>query len=361
MKLVIAGGGTGGHIFSGVAVAQALKKIDPSADILFVGTALGLEKTAVPKAGFNIAFIQVSGLKGHSIKRKLRSLFSLPLAVFHSIHILRKFKADAVLGVGGYASGPTLLAAWVLRIPTAICEQNSIPGFTNEILAYFSKQIFGAFEKTASFFPARKFFLVGNPLRQDLILTPHSRSFSQKPYTLVVLGGSLGATPLNELLPPTLEILKSKGLLLNVIHQSGRKDADTLLKNYHTRHIQAEVFPFIDNMARVYQKADLLICRAGATTCAEVTALGVPSIMIPFPQAIYDHQTENAKELTQAGAALSIPQVQATPSHLAEAIWNLCASPDTLASMSNAAFKLARVDAAQKIAQFALRRFKTSG
>jgi UDP-N-acetylglucosamine--N-acetylmuramyl-(pentapeptide) pyrophosphoryl-undecaprenol N-acetylglucosamine transferase len=361
MKLVIAGGGTGGHVYPGIAIAQAVKKISPESEILFVGTANGLEKTAVPKAGFELKCIRVSGIKGHSLFKKLRSLSVLPLALLSSMSILRQFKADAVLGVGGYASGPALAAAWIMGIPTAICEQNSIPGFTNRMLGHLSKRIFGAFSKTTQFFSNKRFEVVGNPLRQEFCTRELTRVSKPVANQLVILGGSLGARPLNDVVPKTVGLLRQRGLVLDVIHQCGKHDVERTKKNYEDAGAQADVRAFVDDMVEVYTKADVLVCRAGATTCSEVTAIGVPSIMVPFPHAIYDHQTENARELANEGATLILPQNQMSPERLANEIFTLFSSSSRREAMASAALKLGKIDAGDKIAKSALNLFSNKG
>ncbi len=358
MKLIIAGGGTGGHVFPAIAVAEALQKIDPNAKITFIGTKRGIEKTAVPKAGYAIEFIIVSGIKGRSFIKKLRAFIEIPFAIFSSIRILRQIKPDALLGVGGYASGPSLLAAWLLGIPTAILEPNSIPGFANRILGIFARRIFGAFHQTGRYFCTKRFVVVGGPLRQEFAIKVKPNQKESDKFQLLVVGGSLGAKALNDVLPKALAILSHSHFTLQVIHQTGSSDFARVQQAYQDLPLQADVRPFIYNMAETYAAADLIICRSGAGTCAEITAMGLPSILVPFPHAIYDHQTENARELVEAGAAILLPQAEMIPERLSQEILMLMQIPGHLKKMREAALSLGKIDAAEKIAHSALQQWK---
>ena len=358
MKMIIAGGGTGGHVLPAIAIAKALKKIDSNAKVLFIGTELGIEKNLVPKAGFPIEYVKVTGLKGHSIKKQLQALLAIPSAIFRSIQILRREKPDALLGVGGYASGPALLAAFLLRVPSALLEPNSIPGFTNRILAPFVRHIFGAFHKTAHYFPKKRFSVVGSPMNDSFQLLKDQLQRPKKPFRLLVLGGSLGAKALNNTLPKTVALLKDHGINMQITHQTGQNDIEKVKKAYETLGFMVDVRPFIDNMAEVYQTTNLIVCRSGAGTCAEITAMGIPAILVPFPHAIYDHQTENAIELTNANCAVLMPQNQMTPESLSETILELIKNPKRLESMSQNAFKIAKTSAAEEIAKAACNLFQ---
>ena len=354
MKLVIAGGGTGGHVFPGIAIAQALLKIDPNSQILFVGTQRGIEKTAIPKAGFHIEFIDVAGIKGHSVKKILSSLFKLPAAIFASLQILKNHHTDVVIGIGGYASGPVLLSAWLMRIPIAICEPNSVPGLTNIVLGYLSKRIFGGFQKTGEHFSKRKFLFVGNPLREEF------QSTTLKPHTvplITIVGGSLGAHVFNEVVPKALALLKQANFQFNILHQTGRNNEEQVRKHYEKLNIKADVRAFIDDMLAVYEQSDIFISRSGAAACAEIAAVGVASILIPFPYAIYNHQTQNANELASAHAAILLQQDQMTAKRLANEIQSLLSDEQHRFEMAKRARQLGRLDAANQIALAALGRF----
>lgn len=362
MRIVIAGGGTGGHIFPGLAIAQAAQRLQPETDVLFVGAEQGLERTVIPKAGYPIELLTISGLKNLTWRQKCRSLFAVPVAVAKSMLILHRYHADAVIGVGGYASGPVVLAAAMLGIPSAICEQNSIPGLTNRILGKVVRRVFGSFAYSASYFPARKFELSGNPVRQEFLkqitqaaslVTP-----TQQAYHLLVLGGSQGARALNEAVPKAAHLLKQKGLDVTVLHQAGKSEVDKVKQAYLEAGVPAQVSPFIDNMVEAYQQADVTICRSGATTCAEVMVLGVPTIMVPFPFAADDHQTKNAQELSENNAGILIVQSKLTPQALAEELTTLLQSPHKREAMAKAAKSLGRPEAAEAIAQAAFDGFR---
>ncbi|MES2504900.1 MAG: undecaprenyldiphospho-muramoylpentapeptide beta-N-acetylglucosaminyltransferase [Myxococcota bacterium] len=349
MRFLIAGGGTGGHIFPGIAIAQALKSQNPKSEVLFVGTNRGIEVSAVPKSGFELKTIEISGLKGRSFGKTLQALLQLPLAIIQSVQILTQFKPDAVVGVGGYASGPVLLAAWLLRIPRAICEQNSVPGFTNRMLGkYFVKHVWGVFKKSEMHFPAGRFHLTGNPLRKDFLHRPLAEKSRDK---LLVLGGSLGARPLNEVVPAALAQVHQAVPGLKITHQTGVKDVEQVKRAYADLGIDALVLTFIDDMPKAYEESDLVIARAGASTCAELTALGVPAILIPFPQAADDHQTENARELVDAGAALMLTQQEMTALKLGGMVQHLFLDFKTLESMAHKARQIGKKNAAEIIAK----------
>lgn len=357
MKLIIAGGGTGGHIFPAIAVAQALKKIDPQAKVIFIGTERGLEKSAVPQAGFAIRFIKVTGLKGHSPTNKIKALFKLPLALLQSIKILLKEKPDALIGVGGYASGPALIAAFILRIPSAILEPNSVPGFTNRILSPLVKHIFCAFHKTGKHFNKNHLSIVGSPLRENFNFSKRWTT-NLNPIHLLILGGSQGARALNIAVPKAVALLKDHGYNLQILHQTGHADFTSVEQTYKTLDIIADVRPFIEEMGTAYSESNLIVCRSGAGTCAEITAMGLPAILIPFPAAIYDHQTENALELVDAKAAILLPQTKLTPESLSSNILQLIKNPERLEEMSKNALSLGKIDAAAKIAESALNKFQ---
>lgn len=353
MKVVIAGGGTGGHLYPGIAIAEVLK--DRGDDVLFVGTARGIEATAVPKAGFDLALIKVGGLKRLSVLRKLKTAWELPRSVFASMAILRKHRAEAVVGVGGYASGPVVLAARMMGIPTAVCEQNSVPGLTNRILGKMVRRVFGTFAHAAPQFPSHKFKLVGNPVRASFLasIAAHDAggAVPHVPGRVFVVGGSQGARPLNENVPGAIAALKARGLEVSVVHQTGKAECDKTKAAYDALGLtDADVRPFIDDMVAEYRAAHVVVCRAGATTCAELGALGVPSILVPFPQAADDHQTLNARELADDGGAVLLPQHTLDADALADAIAQLTSDPAARAEMARRARAFGRPDAARIIA-----------
>jgi UDP-N-acetylglucosamine--N-acetylmuramyl-(pentapeptide) pyrophosphoryl-undecaprenol N-acetylglucosamine transferase len=357
VKLVIAGGGTGGHLFPGIAVAEALLELNPSAEVLFVGTARGIETRAVPKAGFRLELVDVAGLKGMGAAHKAKTLAKLPLSLLQSRRVLKSFGADAVIGVGGYASGPVLVAARTLGLPTAICEQNSVPGVTNRLLGKIVDAVYVTFPASQPFFPANKTHLVGNPVRRAF------RDAAQRPAPPVekglifTFGGSQGARPLNEIVPQALGLLKQRGHDVRALHQAGKDAVDAVRGRYSDASVNAEVTPFIDDMVAAYRRAHVVLCRAGATSCAELTALGVPAILVPFPQAADDHQTKNAADLVAQGAAVLLPQSDMTPESLASAIERLLVDDDERTRLSGGARKAGRLDAAGDVARAAVAGF----
>lgn len=358
MKLVIAGGGTGGHLFPGIAVAEALLEIDPTAEVLFVGTERGIESRAVPKAGFMLALVDVAGLKGQNVGHQLKTLAKLPASLLASRKILRDFDADAVIGVGGYASGPLLVAAKTLGMPTAVCEQNSVPGITNRILAKLVDVVFVTFASSAPFFPARKVKLVGNPVRRSFRQAAATTAPAFERGLVFIFGGSQGARPLNEMAPVALGLLKQQGLDVRALHQAGRDAVDGVEKAYGDAGVTAQVTPFIDDMVDAYRRAHIVVCRAGATSCAELTALGVPAILVPFPQAADDHQTKNAADLVTQGAAVLLSQKAMTPASLAAEIERLLKNDDTRRNIADSATRAGRLQAAEVIARAAIAGFR---
>lgn len=348
MRVLIAGGGTGGHVFPAIAVAQAIVA-DAGSQVLFAGTERGLEARAVPAAGFAIEFVRVSGLKRMGVLGRLRGLALLPVAFVDSWRIISRFRPDVVLGVGGYASGPIVGCAWLRGIATAICEQNSVPGVTNRLLARLVPAVLASFDVSKHYFAGDRFHLVGNPVRAALV-APRKETYADDPVRVLVLGGSQGARPLNERLPAGFALAIKQGQQITIVHQAGANDVDKVRAAYAALGVSADVRGFIDDMAAVYAASDLVVSRAGATTCAELTVLGLPSVLIPFPQAADDHQTVNARALVEAGAAVLLPQSELTPERLAAALAPLMTDDGTqLQRMADAARALGRPDAAAQV------------
>lgn len=355
MRLVIAGGGTGGHFFPGVAVAEEVLQRSKSSEVLFVGTARGIEARVCPREGYRLELIDVGGLKGGGVVGMAKGLLRVPRALLQSRAILTRFRPDLVVGVGGYASGPVCLVAALAGIPTAILEQNSVPGITNRILGRVVRAVFASFAESARFFPARRFQLIGNPIRAKLRAALADAASQKKDAaaqkTLLVLGGSQGARALNELVPAACGLLAAEGRRdFAVVHQTGTTERDAVEARYRDHGVNdASVRDFIEDMAAAYRDADLLVCRAGATTLAELTALGRASLLIPFPAAADDHQTMNARSLDSAGAAKLLPQATTTPRLLADAIATLLADDDARRRMAASARTLGRPEAAARI------------
>jgi UDP-N-acetylglucosamine--N-acetylmuramyl-(pentapeptide) pyrophosphoryl-undecaprenol N-acetylglucosamine transferase len=346
--VVIAGGGTGGHLFPGIALAEELKARGGN-EVLFVGTARGLEAKVVPREGWPLELIDVAGLKGAGAAGFLRGLLRVPRALFQSLAILRRFRPDLVVGVGGYASGPLVLAAALTGRATAILEQNSVPGVTNRLLGKVVRAVFAAFDESRRFFPSRKLRMEGNPIRKKFLDGAGAGAGAGTGRRVLVCGGSQGAHAVNERALEAIIALQQNGQAVRVVHQTGAADRDAVEKRYREAGVDAEVVAFIDDMAAAYRAADLIVGRAGATTIAELTAIGRAAIFIPFPFAADDHQTVNARALEGAGAARVIPQEQATAAALAEMIGGLLADDAARAKMAEASRALGRPEAARAI------------
>lgn len=350
MRLLIAGGGTGGHLFPGVAIAEELRHREPDAAIRFVGTKRGIEARVLPDLGWELDLIEVSGLKTMSLLGAIRGLFRIPRALWQARKVLEAFKPDAVLGVGGYASGPVVLMARLRGIPTAICEQNSIPGLTNKILGRVVRAVFLSFEESKRFFKPKKIVLSGNPVRRDLLqrLLSVAPTPAGETINVLVSGGSLGAVAVNELAANALSAV-AKTTPIAILHQTGEKDLEVTQKRYADAGVTAECKPFIKDMASAYQKADIVIGRAGATTVAELAIAGKPAIFIPYPFAADNHQEINAREMADAGAALMFRQADLTADKLADALRPLLVDAAKRTTMGAAMKALAKPGAAAAV------------
>jgi UDP-N-acetylglucosamine--N-acetylmuramyl-(pentapeptide) pyrophosphoryl-undecaprenol N-acetylglucosamine transferase len=345
VRVIIAGGGTGGHLFPGLAVAQEFKKRDAMTEILFVGTAQGIETRAVPAAGFPLELIPVRGLKGRGVRGLLQGLYGIPASFLRSLKILRRFRPDCVLGVGGYASGPLLLAAKTRGIRSAVMEQNLRPGLTNQMLGKIADRVFTAYEGSAKFFPRGRVVETGNPVRwRKLPVVATDEKF-----TLFIFGGSQGARRVNQATVEMLKQLRDMQSSLKVVHQTGALDFEAVRAAYGDLPFEAEVVPFIDRMDLVYARADLVVCRAGAATIAELTVFGKPAVLIPYPYAAYDHQRLNAEALVERGAAEMILDRELDGEKLAARVQALYADRARLAAMAEAAKRLGRPEAAERI------------
>jgi UDP-N-acetylglucosamine--N-acetylmuramyl-(pentapeptide) pyrophosphoryl-undecaprenol N-acetylglucosamine transferase len=412
MRLLIAGGGTGGHLFPGVALAEELRARDPNAQIRFVGTRRGIEARVLAPLGWDLTLIEVSGLKTVGVLGALRGVVRLPRALWQARRVVREFAPDAVIGVGGYASGPVVLMARLGGVPTAICEQNSIPGLTNRILGRVTRAVFVSFEGTRRFFKPQKTVVSGNPVRRELVQrlldgstttavppppqptppasaqpTPPASAQPAPPASaqpappasaqpappasaqpappasaqpappatsagarvhVLVSGGSLGAVAVNELAAEAL-IALARTVPLSIVHQTGDKGLDATASRYATAGIAAECQAFIKDMASAYHRADLIIGRAGATTVAELAITGKPAVFIPYPFAADNHQEINAREMAEAGAALMFRQSELTAEVLAEALRPLVTDPARRAAMGAKMKALARPNAAATV------------
>ena len=346
MKVIIAGGGTGGHVFPAISIAEEILDRNGGNEVLFVGTEQGIEKRILPEKGYRVEFINSRGLVGKSFSKKVMAVISILGAMLSSLKILRDFRPDAVIGVGGYASGPTLLCASMSSIPTAVCEQNSVPGLANRILSRFVGKIFITFEESKEHLPAEKTVLTGNPIRRDLTRSATEKKSRQNtPRNVFVLGGSQGARKLNEIVPLSLEKL---GARINVTHQTGEAQIESVRETYRQLGISAEVFGFTDDISRIYKRTDLVICRAGSGTLSEITAFGIPSVLIPLASSTHDHQLKNAKVLESNAAAVIVEEKELSVEGL-RAVVEKTLEENTLGRMAANSKKLARPHAAREI------------
>ena len=348
MRVLIAAGGTGGHIYPGIAVAKEIMRRDPGSVVRFVGTARGLENRVVPNAGFELSLIESTGLKNVGLAARARGLLVLPKSFIAARRLIREFRPDIVIGAGGYVSGPVLLTASLMRRPTLVMDSNALPGFTNRVLARFVDKAAVSFAEAMSFFPG-KAVLTGNPVRGEFFEVSE-KTPDPKHVSLLVFGGSQGARAMNEAMIAALAHLVSEKGRLRITHQTGTADVATVQRGYGEASWSenVEVKAYIDDMVSEFAKADLIVSRAGATTTAELLAAGKAAIMIPFPLAADDHQRKNAEALQAAGAARMILQKDLSGETLANEIRTLLTTPEKLSEMENAARKLARRDAAEK-------------
>jgi len=346
VKLLIAGGGTGGHVFPALAIAQEWLARGNEREVVLVGTERGIEMKLVPQAGLPLETLRVAGLKGKGGTTMLRNLAMLVPAMLDARRVLRKHKPVAAFGVGGYAAGPMLLATWLGRVPNVIFEPNAEPGFTNKVLARISTQIATGYEISARLW-GKKAIVTGCPVRAEFFsITPRRLG---KPFRLLVTGGSQGALPINRVFVDSMDRLAARKNELAIVHQTGERDYNAVRTAYARREINAEVVPFLTNMAERFAWADVIVCRAGAITAAEIAAAGRAAIFIPFGKATDSHQLRNAQEMSRAGAGRVISEVELTAEKLTAEIFSLLDQPQELEKISAAARGLARPHAARDI------------
>jgi UDP-N-acetylglucosamine--N-acetylmuramyl-(pentapeptide) pyrophosphoryl-undecaprenol N-acetylglucosamine transferase len=355
MRVLIAGGGTGGHVIPALAIARELKGRH-NAEVLFVGTARGMENRLVPQAGFGLMRVKVGALKNVSLITRMRTLFDLPRAVVDARKIIRVFNPDVVVGVGGYASGPAMAAAIMMHIPTLAFEPNYVPGFANKIVGHRVSAAAVHFEQTQKFF--RNAQVVGVPVRAEFFKVPAADG--NHPPTLLVFGGSQGAQAINQAMVAAAPVVLRQIPALHIIHQTGERDYNDVQAAYKRAGVNAEVAAFIDDMPAAFARADMLLCRSGASTVAEITAAGKPAIFVPFPRAADDHQRRNAEAIAQGGAAVLVPQSELTPERLAQVVTELFGDPKRLKEMSAQARALSHHDAAGRVARMVVELAKGS-
>jgi UDP-N-acetylglucosamine--N-acetylmuramyl-(pentapeptide) pyrophosphoryl-undecaprenol N-acetylglucosamine transferase len=347
VRVILAGGGTGGHLFPGLAVAREFQKRDRMTEVLFVGTSQGIEARVLPREGFPLEILPVRGLKGRGLRGLADALYGVPASVLRSLAVIRDFRPDCILGLGGYASGPLLLAGKLRRVRCAIMEQNLRPGFTNRMLARFVDRVFSSYSGSAVYFRGAHVLETGNPVRWQKL--PQVKTDGK--FTLLIFGGSLGAHRLNVAAIEALGLLTDLAPEMNVIHQTGQADYAMMKSEYGALPLDAEVMPFIEKMDEAYARADLVLCRAGATTVAELTAFGKAAILVPFPFAIYDHQRWNAQALQDHGAAEMILERDLSGTVLAARIRSYFSNRALLQSMAVCARTMGRPGAAARIVE----------
>src|ERR1044071_7177578 len=349
LRVIVAGGGTGGHLFPGLAVAAALAQ-RRAGGIVFVGASRGIETRVVGKRGFPLRTLPVRALRGQGPLGLATAALRLPASLVSAWRLVDELRPDLLIGVGGYASAPAVVAGWARRIPTVLLEQNAHPGLTNRLLARFADRVCGAFPESAAYFPNGRTIETGNPVRP-----PVSQAVERREgFSILIFGGSAGAHRLNEIGVEAIQRLAAWGPPARIVHQTGEADFAWVRDRYRERRIEADVRPFIDDMAAAYADADLVVCRAGATTLAELTALGKPAVLVPYPYAADDHQRKNAESLVGRGAAMMILDRELSAENPSQAIGELRARPERLAAMATAASALGRPDAAERVVDVCL-------
>jgi UDP-N-acetylglucosamine--N-acetylmuramyl-(pentapeptide) pyrophosphoryl-undecaprenol N-acetylglucosamine transferase len=346
VKLLIAGGGTGGHVFPALAIAQEWLARGNEREVVLVGTERGIEMKLVPQAGLPLETLRVAGLKGKGGATLIRNLAMLVPAMFDARRVLRKHQPIAAFGVGGYAAGPMLLATWLGRVPNIIFEPNAEPGFTNKVLARISTRIATGYEISARAW-GKKAIVTGCPVRPEFFSIAPRRLGT--PFRLMITGGSQGALPINRTFVDAMDRLAVRKNELAIVHQTGERDYNAVRTAYARREINAEVVPFLSNMAERFAWADVIVCRAGAITAAEIAAAGRAAIFIPFGRATDSHQLRNAQEMTRAGAGRLISETELTAEKLTSEIFSLLDHPQEIEKIATTARGLARPNAARDI------------
>jgi UDP-N-acetylglucosamine--N-acetylmuramyl-(pentapeptide) pyrophosphoryl-undecaprenol N-acetylglucosamine transferase len=365
MRVMIAGGGTGGHLFPGLAVAEEFKNRDDSTEVIFVGTEHGIEARVVPREGYSIRFLRAEGLVGVSFLKKIKAMIKTILSFVDSLNIINTVRPDIVIGVGGYASGATMLTAFLKSIPTMILEQNSIPGLTNKILGRFVRSVCITYQESISFFPREKTFFTGNPVRMRILkgsIESAYRLFSldRGLFTIFVFGGSSGARSINAAVTDAFNYMYELKDKIQFLHQTGVRDYEGVREAYRKFGYKGTITPFIYQMGEAYAVADLVISRAGATTLAELTALGKPAILIPYPYAAGHHQELNARKLLEMGAAKMIRDSELKGETLANNIKELYMNDAMRTEMQRNSMALGRPEACAKVIDIAMSLVKQS-
>jgi UDP-N-acetylglucosamine--N-acetylmuramyl-(pentapeptide) pyrophosphoryl-undecaprenol N-acetylglucosamine transferase len=359
LKIIIAGGGTGGHLFPGLALAEELKRRDANTEVVFVGTDHGIEARIIPREGYPIRYLRSEGLVGKPAVQKVKAAAKAVLSVIDARNILNSVRPDIVIGVGGYASGAIVFIASMKSIPTMIHEQNSVPGLTNKMLGKVVKRVCVTYHESLSSFPLGKTFLTGNPIRLKILKGDREAacrlfSLDKDLFTVFVFGGSSGARSINRVMVDALNHLTDLKEKVQFLHQTGDKDFENIREAYRKAGVKGTVAPFIYQMAEAYASADVVVSRAGATTLAELTAIGKPAILIPYPYAAGRHQEFNAMKLREMGAAQVLLENEMTGEALAKNVRELYENDSMRLEMLKASRGLGRPDACSRIADIAI-------
>ncbi len=350
LRVMIAGGGTGGHVFPGIAVADALARRTRDLEVCWVGTSRGIEARVLPTTPWRFEAMDVSPLNGVRGVALVKALAKLPPAAARAVTLLRRYRPEVVLGVGGYAGGPVVALAAAMRVPTAVLEPNAVPGLTNRMLARVVERAFLTHEEALGAFPKGVPIVTGSPVRRAFLQRMASEVRVPEVPEVLVLGGSQGARAINRVVPEALKLLRERGVRLTLTHQTGNATRDEVTAEYARLGVEADVVAFIDDVAAAMERASLLVCRAGAMTVAELGVIGRAAIYVPLPTAADDHQRKNAEAMAAKGAATWIAQGELTPARLADEIERVLASPEALRAMGARAWETARPDAAGVIA-----------
>lgn len=354
-RVVIAGGGTGGHLYPGIALAKALKTYDDAMDITFVGTQQGIESKILPREGWPLKTIYSGGLLGKKGFNRLLAWIKIPVGILQSLAFLLQKRPGLVVGVGGYVSGPLVLSAWILRIPILIQEQNAVPGITNKWLGKIADKIAVSFKEAKKYFPEHKVVETGNLIREEFCaLKENSAPLPSDKFNILVLGGSQGAHSINRGMVEAIDFLSEKKDRLRITHQTGESDCGWVQSQYAEKTMPANVQAFIHDMAEQYRKASLIICRAGASTLGEITACGKMAILVPYPHATHNHQEHNARVLEAAGAGEIILDKDVSGERLAQSILRAYEQPEKRLEMENNCYALGKRDATKKALQLCL-------
>lgn len=350
LHALIVAGGTGGHIFPGIAIAEELRALSPNARIVFAGTERGLETRILPRLGWPLMLFGSSSIKDRKGIARMLAWARVPFSIARAFLVLAAHRPSVLISIGGYAAGPLVVAAWLLRVPVALVEPNAIPGMTNRLLGRFAKRVFIAFEQAKQSFPEEKIVLSGVPIRRE-VLGLRKDASAQGKITVFVFGGSQGARRLNQAMVDAVPTLATMASRLRIIHQTGEHDDRLAIeRSYAAAGIESEVFAFTDRIWESFARADIVVARAGANTVAELSVLGLPSILVPYPFAADDHQRANAEGLVKAGAAAMLLDADCTGERLARELVELIGNDQRRKEMASAAAAVARPQAAADIA-----------